>query len=950
MFLPLFVANGQYFENKNGGVYSAGPNGTIKMLGTSSRNGAFVGSDADRLGSSNVNRVPGTVVWAKEGDQTANYISRGSVYFGGVVPMATLDSIATTVVESLLAGDMWYVNLGGAGTGVKTFFTGTNTYVSNIFNKYGVTTTTILHECSSNFHYDGTAAQKVLPTFALSTSDNFYAGLYIDNTSSDGVEVGVGLTIGDSTYGSGKIVGTYAASLEVAENAKLISNTSITNEPFSVGSNSSCHHDHSVINSNATFVMGANRNNFVFGGNGGATLGANDYLMVNEGALISQTGAGEGFTFADNTTVQYDGSYSGENIFITTCDNSYFNVFFDNNTKINTETDVYIRNTGLVLGNVMFANAGLNFVNPNAGPVFVSSLSSSSITGNHIVLPWDGASFYDPSTQVMGCTDGIYGWISRSGAGLVPNKEYYYNNAGTKIAVQLGTYNSASGGSWNDVMDATAWSNYVSSNDICSIYSQENGATSTAVVDAEPNPQGNPQKAYEFSFFNSPNAQPTNSEYPDYYDINTHGTGVGQVIFEGAALTSGYIDRIQKVNFGVGVRGIRSIQLGFAESEFKENNTSLNAARWANNKLHGFEGYGSLSGGWGKQILIGYNATQMTSTQSGLEYYRPYAGAKQQWYGDTRNTSNVTASGSCNRYAYVMRNEYITLAHLGSDIAAPGTANGLYRMSQILFTEEAIIIASIRNGRWSDPATWNTYTTPSPGDAVTINTIVYTGLWQPETLSTTGDNILFSSGLTAAMRNWAINEYDLEGVKDSVYYSDDNVTRYYKIADCITINNKADAVESLESLGVPITGDSPSEKQEQIYPALIFGNAEVAGATGNANDNDNMDYSKTLAVRIIVNHNGTERPAMADIANATFSNLNGYTSLVNNMAAEGLIIMAGRATTGTPYSSPAPFSDGFTQPLGPIVNTGNYVQSGAIFLGSIFEIGGNVVGTAPTNP
>jgi hypothetical protein len=184
----------QDFINNTSGTYVAGANGFIRMKGTgvatgSESNGAFTGTAA--LGTSTTTRIPGTVIWAKTGNQDV------------------VRAAGQTVV--------YFTNLGVAGTGVKTFpgnatadvtntldvcadpvaenateIAGTNnTYVSGTFLHYGTGATgvsggrvtsptvvpTITHECGQIFTYDGNGLQAVLNT---SGQQNLYSVLRIN--------------------------------------------------------------------------------------------------------------------------------------------------------------------------------------------------------------------------------------------------------------------------------------------------------------------------------------------------------------------------------------------------------------------------------------------------------------------------------------------------------------------------------------------------------------------------------------------------------------------------------------------------------------------------------------------------------------------------------------------------------------------------------------------------
>lgn len=76
--------------------------------------------------------------------------------------------------------------------------------------------------------------------------------------------------------------------------------------------------------------------------------------------------------------------------------------------------------------------------------------------------------------------------------------------------------------------------------------------------------------------------------------------------------------------------------------------------------------------------------------------------------------------------------------------------------SQFVFGNQPLIFTSIRNGRWSDPGTWDKATTPTAQDNVNITYLIYTGYYDKATASTN------SSFLNA--RQWPVNEYDLPSV------------------------------------------------------------------------------------------------------------------------------------------------------------------------------------------
>jgi hypothetical protein len=85
---------------------------------------------------------------------------------------------------------------------------------------------------------------------------------------------------------------------------------------------------------------------------------------------------------------------------------------------------------------------------------------------------------------------------------------------------------------------------------------------------------------------------------------------------------------------------------------------------------------------------------------------------------------------------------------------APGNNHQLYDGSAIALTDEQLPLISVRNGRWSDPQTWDEGRTPVTEDYALIRHIVYTGIYD-------GTNVF-------GARPWKKDEDLLTGVTGGV--------------------------------------------------------------------------------------------------------------------------------------------------------------------------------------
>ncbi len=137
----------------------------------------------------------------------------------------------------------------------------------------------------------------------------------------------------------------------------------------------------------------------------------------------------------------------------------------------------------------------------------------------------------------------------------------------------------------------------------------------------------------------------------------------------------------------------------------------------------------------------------------------------------------------------------------GAIANAPGTFDQIFSKSQLIFDATPSKLFSVRNGRWSDPQTWDAAITPTASDSVEIRHIVYTGLYN--------GNELFGG------RAWKVAEDKLV-----------TGTNPAAEANVLALN-----VEIVDNPFDPITQNS----------ALVIGNYS-------RNDGDNyMDFRKILA-------------------------------------------------------------------------------------------------------
>jgi hypothetical protein len=233
----------------------------------------------------------------------------------------------------------------------------------------------------------------------------------------------------------------------------------------------------------------------------------------------------------------------------------------------------------------------------------------------------------------------------------------------------------------------------------------------------------------------------------------------------------GYINRVWEVDFATAntAAAIKEMHLGHLVSEIS---TEL-AAKWTT--MRGYEAWNSTLP---PALLVGTSATPW-----GPQGTTPPTG------GTIPTSANL----------FLMdQTQPIHLA--GGTDPLLGESDDLYPKSQIVFGNVPTLVQTVKNGRWSNPATWGGMT-PQKEDSVVIRHLIYTGIYDASTNST---NILGSP-------QWSRNEHDLPGVLDA----DGNVVlaKYVNILDETTI--LAHQTEYKNTTG---------------KAGLIIGNLETAGA------------------------------------------------------------------------------------------------------------------------
>ena len=158
----------------------------------------------------------------------------------------------------------------------------------------------------------------------------------------------------------------------------------------------------------------------------------------------------------------------------------------------------------------------------------------------------------------------------------------------------------------------------------------------------------------------------------------------------------GYMNRQVEIDYDGNTGKISKLEIGFLKNEIILGSNSPSDTNVFINKLRGFEAIGS---GSEMYLFAGNNAD-----------------SPAPWENST------TLCGLFQK----TQNKPINL-----DNKKPGTADAYFydidRNSQIVFVDEPIWFVSIRNGRWSDPGTWNMGATPTSTDNVMLRHIVYTG-------------------------------------------------------------------------------------------------------------------------------------------------------------------------------------------------------------------------------
>ena len=167
-------------------------------------------------------------------------------------------------------------------------------------------------------------------------------------------------------------------------------------------------------------------------------------------------------------------------------------------------------------------------------------------------------------------------------------------------------------------------------------------------------------------------------------------------------------------------------------------------------------------------------------------------------------------------------------------------ADGIGSGDEIVFSAVPLRFISHRNGRWSDPGTWNHGMVPSSTDDATIRSIVYTGFSE-----TTGNNFF------GATRQWYVSENRL-------------------------LDNDGFLARELVISDVPVTG---------LSSALVIGNSarfdrpdadQVNGGTAVTVETSPMDLTKPLKFAKIINRReGTNTVTNASQAQATGATANG---------------------------------------------------------------------------
>jgi len=231
-----------------------------------------------------------------------------------------------------------------------------------------------------------------------------------------------------------------------------------------------------------------------------------------------------------------------------------------------------------------------------------------------------------------------------------------------------------------------------------------------------------------------------------------------------------------------------------------------------------------------------------------------------------------------------------------------GDADDIYPGSQIVFGNIPTVIKSARNGRWSNPATWVGGSTPTSGDSVLIQHLVYTGLYSPTYTDLLGGQGAFSR-----------NEHDLPGVVNKV-------TGEVVLAKYVNIFSET-AILALKATVDP----SKDRFNPGGLAGVIIGNSDVAGHhPDNKKDPEGtaMNFDSVLVFATIENNNsaGIEFRATP----LTIADLNTVPNLTT-FPISGLYIMGGAGT-------------GQTDAI-PIAGTYRYWNKGRFINDGIFDVG-----------